>query len=82
MYSLDGGLETFVEALRGRLKADGVEIRTNAKVKSVSGARNSEAKEPNVVLQSGENISSDHGECVKGILQPPFSLGNKKTMNE
>ena len=65
MYSLDGGLETFVETLRERLKAGGVEVRTNAKVKSVSGSRNSEAKGPTLVLQSGENISSDHGECVK-----------------
>ena len=65
VYSLDGGLETFIEALRERLKADGVEVRTNAKVKSVSGSRNSEGTGPTVVLQSGESISSDHGECVK-----------------
>ena len=61
MYSLQDGLESFVEKLRDRLKSDGVEIRTGAKVESVSGANASKEKKSNVTLESGESISSDHG---------------------
>ena len=42
-------------------KSDGVEIRTNAKVESVSGAKG-KTKKANVELESGESISCDHGE--------------------
>ena len=63
MYSLEDGLETFVERLRDRLESDGVDLRTNAAVESVSGAKKGkEDKKANVTLESGESISCDHGE--------------------
>ena len=42
-------------------KSDGVEIRTNAKVESVSGAKG-KTKKANVELEGGESIPCDHGE--------------------
>ena len=55
------GLETFVERLRDRLESDGVDLRTNAGVESVSGTKGKD-KKANVTLESGESISCDHGE--------------------